>query len=88
MEETVSRHVPVLLRETVAALDVKRGGRYVDGTLGRAGHAREVVALGGEVLGIDRDDQAVAEVEAMKIEGLRIARGNHGELREIAEANG
>lgn len=88
MEETVARHVPVLLRETVAALDVKRGGRYVDGTLGRAGHAREVVALGGEVLGIDRDDQAVAEVEAMKIEGLRIARGNHGELREIAEANG
>ena len=88
MEETVSRHVPVLLRETVAALDVKRGGRYVDGTLGRAGHAREVVALGGEVLGIDRDDQAVAEVEAMKIEGLRIARGNHGELREIADANG
>ena len=88
MEETVARHVPVLLRETVAALDVKRGGRYVDGTLGRAGHAREVVALGGEVLGIDRDDQAVAEVEAMKIEGLMIARGNHGDLREIAEANG
>jgi 16S rRNA (cytosine1402-N4)-methyltransferase len=81
-------HVPVLLKEAVEALEVRPGGRYVDGTLGRAGHAREIVALGGEVLGIDRDDQAVAEVEAMKINGLKIARGNHGELREIAEANG
>ena len=88
METTAARHVPVLLRETVSALAVKRGGRYVDGTLGRAGHAREIAALGGEVLGIDRDDQAVAEVEAMKIEGLKIARGNHGDIKEIAEANG
>ena len=81
-------HIPVLLKETMEALAVRKGGRYVDGTLGRAGHAKEIIALGGEVLGIDRDDQAVAEVEAMGIDGLRIARGNHGKLKEIAEGIG
>ena len=82
------KHVPVLLREAVAALAVKPGGRYVDGTLGRAGHARAIAALGGEVLGIDRDGQAVAEVEAMGIAGLRTEKGNHGDIREIAERAG
>lgn len=81
-------HIPVLLNETIDALAVKPGGRYVDGTLGRAGHSKKIVAMGGKVLGIDRDDQAVAEVEAMKISGLKIARGNHGEIAEIAKANG
>ena len=52
-----SLHVPVLLKEAVDALAVKPGGRYVDGTLGRAGHAREIIARGGSVLGIDRDAQ-------------------------------
>ena len=53
-------HVPVLLKETVDGLAVKKGGRYVDGTFGRGGHSREIVRRGGEVLGIDRDDAAVA----------------------------
>ena len=88
MDEAPARHVPVLLKETVAALDVKSGRHYVDGTLGRAGHTKEIIALGGEVLGIDRDDQAVAEVGAMKIAGLKIVRGRHGELKRIAEENG
>ena len=81
-------HIPVLLKETMEALVVRPGGRYVDGTLGRAGHSKEIIALGGEVLGIDRDEQAVAEVEAMALNGLKIARGNHGEIRKIAEACG
>ena len=33
----MTRHVPVLLKETIEALAVKPAGRYVDGTLGRAG---------------------------------------------------
>ena len=49
-------HKPVLLSETISALAVKPDGLYIDGTLGRAGHTREILALGGKVLGIDRDD--------------------------------
>lgn len=77
-------HVPVLLDEAVAALAVKRGGRYVDGTLGRAGHARAVAGLGGLVLGIDRDEQALREVAGMQIEGLTAVKGNHGDVFKIA----
>ena len=81
-------HQPVLLRETIASLEVKAGGRYVDGTLGRAGHTKEILARGGEVLGIDRDDQALAEVGAMGLEGLVTVKGNHGDLAELALRHG
>ena len=84
------KHIPVLLLEAGDALAVKSGGRYVDGTLGRAGHTREILVRGGSVLGIDRDDQALREVEELKSRGdekwsrLTLARGNHGDLKEIA----
>jgi len=81
-------HRPVLLKETIDALDVKPGGLYVDGTLGRAGHTREILGRGGRVLGIDRDDQALGEVAALGLEGLWAVKGNHGDLAEIAVANG
>jgi 16S rRNA (cytosine1402-N4)-methyltransferase len=79
-------HIPVLLEETMAALAVKAGGRYVDGTLGRAGHAKEIVARGGEVLGIDRDEQALREVGS--VAGIDAVWGRHGDLKEIANAKG
>lgn len=89
-----SAHVPVLLEETIAALGVKPGGRYVDGTLGRAGHTRRIVLAGGSVLGIDRDDQALREVELMReanpclAANLKTVKGRHGAIKELALANG
>lgn len=82
------KHISVLLKETIAGLAPREGGRYVDGTLGRAGHTREILKAGGSVLGIDRDDAAISEVAALKLEKLTIAKGNHGDLAEIAKANG
>ena len=82
----MGNHIPVLLKETMAALAVKAGGRYVDGTLGRAGHAKEIVSRGGEVLGIDRDEQALREVG--RVAGLEAVWGRHGDLREIANDKG
>ena len=79
-------HHPVLLKETVDALSVRPGGRYVDGTLGRAGHAKEIIARGGEVLGIDRDEQAIREIG--EVAGLTAVRGRHGSLKEIANEKG
>lgn len=79
-------HIPVLLKETVDALAVRRGGAYIDGTLGRAGHTREIIARGGRVLGIDRDEQALNEVG--EIENLTAVKGRHGDIKEIAYENG
>lgn len=76
-------HVPVLLAETLEALSVKAGGRYVDGTFGRGGHARAMAQRGAEVLGIDRDDDAIAAAG-----GMRVVKGRHGDLKEIAERAG
>lgn len=81
-------HLPVLLNETIDRLAVKPNGRYVDGTLGRAGHAREIIRRGGLVLGIDRDQQAIDEVAALGLKNLTAVRGNHGNLKEIANENG
>lgn len=79
----VSGHIPVLLEETIDALAVKPGGRYVDGTFGRGGHSRAIAARGGEVLGIDRDDDALASAQ-----GFRVVKGCHGNLERIARENG
>ena len=76
-------HVPVLLEESMEALAVKTGGRYVDGTFGRGGHAREIARRGGEVLGIDRDDEAVAAAGEIKV-----VKGDHGDIERIVDENG
>ncbi len=58
-----TEHLPVLLTETVASLDVKADGIYVDGTFGRGGHARAVLSelsAQGQLLGLDKDPAAIA----------------------------
>ncbi|NWG34429.1 MAG: 16S rRNA (cytosine(1402)-N(4))-methyltransferase RsmH [Chloroflexi bacterium] len=55
-------HQPVLYKEIIHALQPRRGGRYVDGTLGAGGHARgilEACAPDGQLLGLDVDPQAL-----------------------------
>ncbi len=52
-------HVPVLLPEVIAALQVKPGGQYIDCTVGYGGHAAAVLEHGGCVLGIDVDPKAI-----------------------------
>lgn len=83
-----AKHRPVLLEETVGALSVRLGGRYVDGTLGRAGHTQAILARGGVVLGVDRDDAALSDVGALGLDGLTTAKGNHGDVAAIARAHG
>ncbi|HNX34602.1 MAG TPA: 16S rRNA (cytosine(1402)-N(4))-methyltransferase RsmH [Kiritimatiellia bacterium] len=87
-------HLSVLLQETVEALAVVPGGSYIDGTLGGAGHAAEILRRAGptgRLLGIDRDTDALkrsaARLEALSGEKV-LVHGAHGELRRLAEANG
>ena len=64
---TAATHVPVMLPEVLAALSVRPGGRYADGTLGGGGYAEAILSAsgpGGLLLGLDRDGEAVGRASA------------------------
>lgn len=82
-------HVPVLVREAIGFLRPAPGGRYIDGTLGGGGHSEAILlasAPDGQVLGLDRDDEAIAAArERLRVFGARaIARqASFSEVREV-----
>jgi 16S rRNA (cytosine1402-N4)-methyltransferase len=60
------KHIPVLLKETVDALNIKDGDIVLDGTLGGGGHTTEVVSRHGDsvkVIGLDLDADALNRAE-------------------------
>jgi 16S rRNA (cytosine1402-N4)-methyltransferase len=86
-----ARHIPVLLREAVAALGVHEGGAYLDGTFGAGGYSRAILAEGGRVLALDRDPSAIAGGARLVAEAkgrLALVHGRFGALSEIASAEG
>ena len=55
-------HVPVLLDQSVSALDIRSNGIYVDATFGGGGHSREILnrlGLDGKLISFDRDTDAI-----------------------------
>src|SRR5438132_1667386 len=90
-------HVAVLADETIGYLVPQAGrseGVIVDATLGAGGHAERLLdAMGpaGRVLGIDRDDAALAiarERLARFGDRVRLERGNFDDLEDIVRATG
>ncbi len=83
-------HYPVLHREVTEFLSWQSGAmRLIDGTLGCGGHSSLILRKNGqaELLGIDRDGDALARAEnALAFAGNRIQllRGNYSELAELA----
>jgi 16S rRNA (cytosine1402-N4)-methyltransferase len=60
-EEETTYHVPVLLKESVDAMNITPDGTYVDVTFGGGGHSREILSRlgnGGRLLGFDQDEDA------------------------------
>jgi 16S rRNA (cytosine1402-N4)-methyltransferase len=82
-----AEHIPVLLNEAVDALAIKPDGIYVDGTFGRGGHSRAILAKlsdEGRLLGLDRDPRAIVVANELAAEDSRfsIERTNFAELGE------
>ena len=70
------QHTTVLLAEAVDAVALRPDGLYVDGTFGRGGHSRALLArLGpaGRLIGFDKDPEAVAEGQALAATDARFA---------------
>ena len=86
-------HKPVLLRECLDGLNIRPGGIYVDGTLGRAGHSLEIARRlsAGQLIAVDRD-QAALDAAPARLEGcldrVTLVRGNFGDLADILASLG
>ena len=84
-------HQPVLLQECLDSLNIRPDGIYVDGTLGRAGHSREIVRrlTTGRLICIDRD-QAALDAAPARMEGymdrVTLVHGNFRDLAGILDS--
>lgn len=81
-------HRTVLLKEAVDALKLKANGIYVDGTFGRGGHSREMLArLGadGRVIALDRDPQAVAAAAQISDSRLTARQARFSDLLDVLQ---
>lgn len=84
----MTKHTPVLLKETIEALQVTKGRKYIDATFGLGGHSQEILKQGGQVLGIDLDKESLALREKeLRSEHLTLAHGNFADIEDIAQAN-
>lgn len=59
----MSNHVSVLLNEAIDSLNIKPDGIYVDLTLGRGGHSKEILRRipAGHLYAFDKDEDAIKE---------------------------
>ena len=83
-------HVPVLVEEAVAALNVTQDGIYVDGTFGRGGHSAAILArLGvrGRLLALDQDPAAHAD-RAIQDPRLELIHARFSTMKEALAARG
>lgn len=87
-------HDPVLVAESIQALNVQPGGRYIDCTVGGGGHARAILdagSPGGQLLGIDADPKAI-EVARKSLEpygrSVLLVNENFRRLEEVASRCG
>lgn len=82
------KHIPVLLNECIQGLKIKPDGIYVDGTLGGAGHSKQIaerLSSKGTLIGIDRDQEALsaAKENLKQFKNITYVHGNHDEIKRI-----
>lgn len=92
-DHAAERHVPVLLDEVIAALDLSQRHRVIDGTFGAGGYTRAILDAAPEchVMAIDRDPSAIAagrEVETASKGRLKLIEGRFGDLADHARKHG
>ncbi|MCJ7656256.1 MAG: 16S rRNA (cytosine(1402)-N(4))-methyltransferase RsmH [Candidatus Atribacteria bacterium] len=82
-------HIPVLTKEILNYLNLKKGGVYIDCTLGGGGHSKAIlenIYPYGLLIGIDQDTEAIETVqEELKnyIDKVKVVKGNFKNLEEI-----
>ncbi|MDE7120922.1 MAG: 16S rRNA (cytosine(1402)-N(4))-methyltransferase RsmH, partial [Oscillospiraceae bacterium] len=80
-------HVPVLLAETIQGLAIRLDGIYIDGTVGGAGHSKEIASRLGQdgfLIGLDRDRDAVRTATG-RLQGFpaKVIHSNYSEMAQV-----
>ncbi|MCI8914050.1 MAG: 16S rRNA (cytosine(1402)-N(4))-methyltransferase RsmH [Lawsonibacter sp.] len=83
-------HRPVLLHECIEALNIRPGGVYLDGTLGRAGHSEQIVRrlATGRLICVDRDQAALDAAQerlAPWMDRVTLVHNNFDRVDEILD---
>ena len=81
-------HLPVLLKECMAQLNLRDGCDYLDCTLGGGGHSSQILAgiQGGSLTGIDRDADAIAAATGRITDPrFQALRGNFHDAQELTD---
>lgn len=81
-------HIPVLLNETLAGLNINPDGIYVDATFGRGGHSREILKRlnkNGRLYALDRDLSAIEAAKSIANERFSIVHARFSQLKEVCE---
>lgn len=84
----MSDHIPVLLDEAIKGLNVKQDGIYLDLTLGRGGHSKEIAKRlnKGKLIAIDQDEKAIKESQNNLrdyLDKIIIVRNNFKNIKSI-----
>ena len=78
-------HESVMLPEVLHYLAPRDGEIYIDGTVGRAGHSKAILkAANCEIIAIDRDPEAIAEISAENIDGIKLYQAPFSALEQAA----
>lgn len=83
-------HIPVMLKEVLELLDIKKGGQYIDGTLGGGGYTRAISqAIGkkGKMLSTDLDPLAIDNFLENKLENVLVINDNFSNIKEVVLKN-
>lgn len=89
-------HEPVLLEKVIDYLEVEKGKKYIDATVGGGGHTAAILKLGGKILAIDCDPEAIKAARRYlasacppgKHYSWRLVSGNFRDLYQIVKREG
>jgi len=85
-------HLPVMGREMLEIISPFEGGVYVDATVGLGGHSEMLlskIGQGGKIVGIDRDDNALARTaERLHDSRLILQKGSFSDMESILHSQG
>lgn len=81
-------HVTVLLKEAIESLQVQKGLTYIDCTFGGGGHSKAIVDVGGIVLAMDTDSDAMDRLPIEYQNSITLIHRNFEHIEDVVLSRG